>query len=87
MKAWLSSIAPTLGPLWRWFRKAFKLDRRWMVRFHGGHERSGFRTDKHAHGWAREKGFTEREYVVCHYDPIDLRLPGISHSQRNEYHP
>ena len=87
MKAWLSEVAPTLGPLGRWFRRVFKLDRRWLVRFYGGHERSGFRTDRHAEAWAREKGFSKREYIIAFYDPIDMRLPGFSHPQRNEWHP
>lgn len=85
MKAWLSSIAPTLGPLGRWLRRVFKLDRRWGVRYYGGLERVGFRTDRHAEAWARDMGFAG--WVVFHYDPIDLRLPGISHPQRSEWHP
>ena len=63
-----------ISRFWRWFRRYFALDRRYLVRFFGGHERSGFLTDRHAHAWAKERGFTEREYVVAFYDPIDLRF-------------
>jgi len=59
---------------WRWFRKAFALDRRYGVRFQGGHERTGFLTQRHAEGWARDRGFPSTTFVVFFYEPLDLRF-------------
>jgi len=63
-----------ISRFWRWFRRYFALDRRYGVRFYGGHERTGFLTQRHAEGWALDRGYTASTFVVFFYDPIDMRF-------------
>lgn len=75
-----------LSSISRAFRRFFNLDRRYGLRFDNGHrERTGFMTQEHAEGWAADH--LVKQFVVFHYDPIDLRLPGISHPGRDSYRP
>lgn len=76
LKRWAIQLAPSLGPLERWFRATFALDRRYGVRYNAGIEKNGFYTDLEAEGWAQFKGLPKNKYIIFHYDPIDLRMLG-----------
>ena len=85
----------------RWLLRKIGWYRRYGVRFasddRGSHEQSGFRSRRHASNWAREKcrecppSEQAREkcthFIVFDYEALDMRLPGMSHSERPSYRP
>lgn len=73
MKRFLAGILPTVGPVSRWLRRAFAIDRRYGVRFaSGNYERVGFYNQGEAEAFLEK---SRKTGVVFFYDPaIDLRL-------------
>lgn len=61
----------------RWVRRVLQLDRRYGVRFNAAGEKSGFYTYRAAKHWAESQTPRVENYVVYHYDAIDMWMPGI----------
>jgi hypothetical protein len=87
----------------RWLLRRIGWYRRYGVRFDsseaGSREQTGFKSRRHAANWARDhckdcrlKDEKQRAYckhfVVFDYEPaLDMRLPGLSHSERPSFRP
>ncbi len=87
----------------RWLLKKMGWYRRYGVRFdsseRGSEEQTGFRSRRHASNWARDNCRQCRDasddtrvkckhFVVFDYEPaVDMRLPGVSHSERPSFRP
>jgi len=74
-------------PIWRsyfgrWLRRVLELDRRYGVRFNAAGEKMGFYTYRAAKHWAESQTPRVANYVVFHYDAIDLWMLGKERPER-----